>query len=203
MNSTIQTLRCTAFQDFAATAAATHEILALAPGGATITMSTISGQMTNYFDMYRFWRLKRVDVKIVSAADPSVQGVLCYVPLATTAPTTIDRIETKKAIQLQLNPNGNQDMNKMTNLVVSKPSTWLVTQSDASDVLFDSYGDLLIVLQASAAVDLVIRYDFVLEFKTLVDPNNLSIVSKKDYEDFQVFQKQKQNIVEELTKKTK
>ncbi len=156
------------------TAATIDSILVLDKAGLT----AISGVLTNYFDMYRWWKLTKVEVETLAtfqnAADNSPFWVALVQPDAV-APTSASTFETTSQKLV-----GRYDSAAQSRLTLGTPELAQIgnkmpTHSDGAIETLDSYGT---IYHGSIGANLTFtrhsRFVFHIEFFVLTDPDTLA-----------------------------
>ena len=156
-------------------------VLALSPSG----IQAQSSIFTNYFDMFRFYRIKHYRVSIFSVDPTNVppsSGCTLANQLLTDAGVVtgdINDIETPNQKQINLNPATLQSSNflEMTEQKLRKLSQWLTTD-DGSDDFINSYGLIVLAKNSGASWasfnDYSVQIHMEIEFKGQIDPIQVS-----------------------------
>ena len=156
------------------TAATVDSVLVLDKAG----LIAASGVLTNFFDMYRWWRLDRVESEVIPEVDFTTTTLPFYQALIqpdAVAPTDAADFETP--YQHLCGPNISAVQNKLS---LGKPAlaqigTKMPTHSDAAIETLDSYGT---IYHGSIGSNLTFaRYSKItlhIEFFVLTDPDTLS-----------------------------
>lgn len=147
---------------------------------ATVGLPAYAASVLAYFDMYRYFRIKRISVHVMpyGGYDTSYGGVLAHLaPGATTVPTLSTGFETKNQILVSNFPQKSPPLH-LSQKDLSGIGGWCVTQSDATDAIFKSFGTIYLATP-DATIDSIftqvfVFLDAVLEFKTLLDPSTIS-----------------------------
>jgi len=156
------------------TAATVDKILDLDKAG----LIAASGVLTNFFDMYRWWRLDKVEFESLREVDYTATATPFYQALIqpdAVAPT--DALDFETPYQHLCSIYGSAAQNKLT---LGKPAlaqigTKMPTHSDAAIETLDSYGSLY---HGAIGSNLTYaRYSKItlhIEFFVLTDPDTLS-----------------------------
>ncbi len=175
-------------------AAALGELLViLSPAGSGL--GSYSGQLTNFFDMYRLARLDAITVETQMElnAATSYQGwFLAYLPAGSAAPSNLLSIETQHASKLASGNVANsanravlhltrRDMPPLAEAGGPGPG-WLATASDGPT---STWGDIYIVNTSpagSGAPAISTKVTLTMSFYELIDPTLISarIEARKD-----------------------
>jgi hypothetical protein len=182
----IEKLRVKCSKTYTGVAATAQLFLTLDDDPSSYGLPVYSQTILAYFDMYRYFRIKRLSVRLAPAgAAPSVpQGamVLAYLaPGVTVNPTTSDDFETPHQV-LTSNNYAHIGELVMSARDFAGIGTWCVTQGDATDEIFTSFGDIWIASESASATmnisslmpSFMVFLDLHLEFKTLLDPATIS-----------------------------
>jgi hypothetical protein len=182
----VERLRVKCSKTYNGTAATAQLFLTLDDDASSFGLPVYSQTVLAYFDMYRYFRIKRLAVRVIplgaTATVPQGGMVLAYLaPGVTVDPTTSDVFETPHQV---LTSNNYAFIGE---LVMSARDfagigTWCVTQGDATDEIFTSFGDIWIASETATATmnisnlmaSFMVFLDLHLEFKTLLDPATIS-----------------------------
>jgi hypothetical protein len=147
---------------------------------ATVGLPAYAASVLAYFDMYRYFRIKRISVTIVpqGGGTTSASGVLAHLaPGATTVPTLSTGFETKNQVLVTSYPQRSPPLH-LSQKDLAGIGGWCVTQSDATDAIFKSFGTIYLATSyadiSSWWPEAFVFVDAVLEFKTLLDPSTIS-----------------------------
>jgi len=159
-----------------------YAILSLDSDTATVGIPAYAAAATAYFDMYRYFRIKRVTVQVALNADPTAttySGVIAHIaPGATSAPTTSNDFETTNQVLTTSHPAHFGKL-ALTQRDLSGVGSWCVTQSDATDAILKSFGIIYLAIPvpylSTYFPDILVHIDCHLEFKTLLDPSTISL----------------------------
>ncbi len=206
-SSKVQRVRCKSTFYHISTASAAQKLLVLDAAG----MSGKSGIITNYMDMFRFYKLEMVKVGIYNGDalnDSSLYpAVLAHVqPGATTDPVGFESVETVFQAPVLLQTTQNQEKNTLrcTKENLSQLGNWMVTSNDTGEELLNSYGELWLLngtgFALTAGLYLMVQVEFDICFKDILDPSQLSIMTKQDKADLEKFRNLKLNIEDKTQK---
>ncbi len=161
------------------TAAKTVEIISL----DSTDLPGYSGSLTYFLDMYRFFRITRAKVSVVTEGVEmtSSNGVLTFVPEGATAPASFASVESPYTSEHAVFGLGDGHYSVAHLTLPSQALTavvgnggWLVSAGDATDPFLESYGSVQLVIDANQTGAFSARVELVMEFKGLVDPLSLS-----------------------------
>jgi len=164
-----------------------YKFLTLDPESSSFGLASYSEMVKQYMDMYRYFRIKRISIKAIhfGNAPTTPNGAFCIAflaPGATTAPTTAPDFETTHQVICSVDPAHTETL-VLTQRDLAGIGQWCVTQQDATDDIFTSFGDVYFTSDTTALsgmiTNMLIQLDMHLEFKMPLDPATISALIKK------------------------
>jgi len=188
-------------KSFAAPAAVYMGFLTLDQEATNYGIPAYSETAKAYFDMYRYFRITRLSVRVAQiGAAPSVPGgaaTIAYLaPGVTTNPTNCEDFETPHQ-ELTTNDPALYGELIMSARDFNGIGSWCVTQGDATDDIFTSFGEVWLSTIGTGTtnylsamfVGVMIYLDLHLEFKTLLDPATISALVHQSNQRNQIVKK--------------
>lgn len=185
-------LKCS--KTFTPSAAQAYKFLSLDAESTNFGLSAYSENVAAYMDMYRYFRVKSIGITVLPlGATPTVpKGAVCIAHLApgnTADPSTSDDFETMYQVPSTNDPAFNRKLT-LNERDLKGIGEWCVTQQDATDEIFDSFGEVWIASETASSTNnisnlfasMFVFLDVHLEFKTLLDPSTISSNLRKTIE---------------------
>jgi len=139
-----------------------------------------------YFDMYRYFRIKRVSISCYpTGAAPTVPKSACALahiaPGVTVAPLTSLDFETPNQV-MTTNDLANIKPLVLTNNDLKGVGQWAVTQNDVAEEIITSFGTVYLAQESGSSVmyfsntwpTIFVHIDVHVEFRMLLDPATIS-----------------------------
>lgn len=167
-----------------------QKLLSLDGSTATVSLSAISAIVAAYMDMYRYFKINRLSVRVFTEDVSSTfyrayPLVLAHLAPGNTAdPTDQESFETPNQTITYMDPAHNVPL-----VLGSRPfksiSDWFVTQNDASSEVLYSAGEIWIATSAAiapwgATSAFTLFIDLDISFRTLLDPGLISTLMKQN-----------------------
>ncbi len=155
---------------------------------SSIGLAANSGAMTNFLDMYRYFRLNKARFEVMS--DVAVTNNTCFlatfVPEGTTAPPTIAAVENNHTSPLGHTGAASNGYHAATTLTLNGDALrsvtggkWLVTSGNATDTFLETYGSVQLLTSVSGSETFTVICRIEAEFREMVDPNTISKMLKE------------------------
>jgi len=173
-----------------AATSAVQKLMSLDGSTATVSLSAISAIVAAYMDMYRYFKINRLSVRIftdtVSSTTTKIYPlVLAHLAPGNTAdPTDQESFETPNQTITYMDPAHNVPL-ILGSRAFKSISDWFVTQNDASSEVLYSAGEIWIATSTaigpwSATSDFTLFIDLDISFRTLLDPGLISTLMKQN-----------------------
>jgi len=180
------TLHVKANKSFTGVASQVQLIMQLDEEATNYGIPAFSETAKAYFDMYRYFRIKRLSVSCYPfGSAPSIPKSACTLahiaPGISVTPTTSLDFETPNQV-MTTNDLANIKPLVLTNNDLKGIGQWAVTQSDATDDIITSFGAIYLAQITNGStmyfsttyVNVFIHMDIHLEFRMLLDPATIS-----------------------------
>jgi len=165
-----------------------QKLMSLDGSTATVSLSAISSIVAAYMDMYRYFKINRLSVRIftdtVSSTTTKIYPlVLAHLAPGNTAePTDQESFETPNQTITYMDPAHNVPL-VLGSRAFKSISDWFVTQNDASSEVLYSAGEIWIATSSSiapwgASSKFTLFIDLDISFRTLLDPGLISTLMK-------------------------
>jgi len=165
-----------------------QKIMTLDGSTAISSLTAFSDILAAYMDMYRYFKINRLTVRVQSEDEQSslyLPLILAHVVPGNTAdPTSMEQIETKNQTITFTDPAHFSPLVLGAGTFKSI-SDWFVTQNDASSEVIYSAGEIWITAPPSTTTwsafsTFYVFADIDITFRSLLDPGLISAKMKKD-----------------------
>ncbi len=151
-------------------------LLTLDASTATTGLSARSQVLAAYMDMYRYFKIDKLVCHVVSSFSTTTEAscYINYLSPGTAAPTDAASFETPHQI---VTSSYSPRPLKIPVSVFRNVGAWCVTQGDATDEVFLSFGELYISVPTGNALPTgyFIQVDLTVTFRQLLDPASISL----------------------------
>ncbi len=168
---------------FVKTIAPTASTTVQAQSLSSTDLASASGDLSNFLDMFRYFRIRRARFELITDVAITVETVflLTFVPEGTTAPPTISSVENNHTSEMGLSGGGGNGAHCKIHLNLPDEALrsvtggkWLVTSGDATDTFLETYGAVQLLCTASNSESFTLLVRLNCEFREIVDPLTIS-----------------------------
>ncbi len=151
-------------------------LLTLDASTATTGLSARSQVLAAYMDMYRYFKIDKLVCHVVSSFSAATEAscYINYLSPGTASPTNAGSFETPHQV---LTSSYAPRPLKIPVSVFRNVGAWCVTQGDATDEVFLSFGELYISVPSGNAMPVgqFVQVDLTVTFRQLLDPASISL----------------------------